>query len=76
MDSIKIKSNARGKKTASKGMELTGDLLTGDTFPARDYIKTYCDAKWDAERKGWIVNVEKLMALLNTPGAMLSINND
>ena len=72
-NTIKITSNARGKHTQSKGMELNGNLLTGDTFGHRDYIKTYIDGKWDGERKGWIVNVDKLMTILHTPGTQLSI---
>lgn len=45
-------------------LELNGNLITGDTFPVRDYLKQYCDAKWDAANKGWRVNVEKLNGLL------------
>jgi len=37
---------------------LTGDLLTGDTFPIKDWIKKYLNGKWDGQRKGWIVDLD------------------
>ena len=39
-------------------VELTGNLLTGDTFTTRDFIKRYLAGKWDGERKGWIVDLD------------------
>ena len=56
----------------SNGMQLTGDLLTGDTFQVRDYIKKYLDGKWDAEVKGWRVDVAKTTILLDTPGTWIA----
>lgn len=70
---INITSNSRGKNTSTKGMQLTGNILSGDTFNFRDYIKTYCDGKWDKDNKVWIVNAEKIMTLLHTPGSRISI---
>ena len=55
----------------SKGMQLDGDLLTGDTYHMKDYIKNYLDGKWDKTEKGWRVNVEKTIKLLDTPGALI-----
>lgn len=55
----------------SKGMEIKGDLLTGDTFKMRDYIKKYLDGRWDKEASGWHINVEKLENIINTPGALI-----
>jgi len=46
-------------------MQLNGNLLTGNTFDNKSYIKTYLDGQWDKESKGWIVNVEKLNDLLS-----------
>ena len=36
---------------------LDGDLLTGDTFKCRDFVKHYLGGKWDADRKGWVVDL-------------------
>jgi hypothetical protein len=52
-------------------MQLNGNLLTGETFEIKSYIKTYFDGKWDKESKGWIVNVEKVnntLAIANSIG--------
>lgn len=68
MTTINIKSKR------SKGMQLNGNVLSGDTFPMKDYIKAYCGGKWNAEAKAWIVDTEKIMGMLNTPGAQISID--
>lgn len=44
-------------------LELNGNLLTGDTYEIKGYIKSYLDGRWNAEYKGWTVNVEKITAL-------------
>jgi hypothetical protein len=41
-------------------LQLDGNLITGDTYPVKDWLKTYCAGKWDKDRKGWIVDTEKL----------------
>lgn len=50
----------------TKGMTLNGNLLSGDTYRAKDNIKKFWDGEWDAARKVWIVNPEKVMATLNS----------
>ena len=75
MTTIDITTNGRGKHSKSNGMQLNGNELSGDTFNARGYIKEYLDGKWNAEKKVWTVNVEKTMALLNTPGAHIAIKD-
>ncbi len=52
-------------------MELNGNVLSGDTFEVRDYIKKYCGGKWDKDNKVWIVDVNLVNKLLNTAGAIL-----
>ena len=37
---------------------LTGDLLTGDTYAVKDWIKKYLAGRWDGQRKGWVVNLD------------------
>jgi len=41
-------------------LQLTGDLLTGDTFSMKDWIKGKLDGKWVADQKAWRVDVAKL----------------
>jgi len=48
----------------SKGMELNGNVLSGDTFGAKEYIKAHWDGKWDASSKVWIVNPEKVFSTI------------
>ena len=35
---------------------INGNILTGNTFPIKEFIKRKLDGKWDAERRVWIVN--------------------
>lgn len=37
---------------------LTGNLLTGDTFSVKDFIKKNLLGKWDGAKKGWIVDLD------------------
>lgn len=41
-------------------LQLTGNLITGDTYPVKDWLKTYCKGKWDKDNKGWIVDLDEL----------------
>jgi hypothetical protein len=58
MSTIHI-TNRKGNK-----LQLNGDLLTGDTFSMKDYIKSYMDGKWVADQKAWKVNVDKVNRLI------------
>jgi hypothetical protein len=49
---------------------LTGDLLTGDTFKCSDFIKKSLGGKWDGQRKGWIVDMEKVAKHTTTAGTI------
>ena len=53
---------------------LTGDLLTGDTFSIKDFIKKYLNGKWNGERKGWIVDLTKVAHYSNESGTTLTVN--
>ena len=35
---------------------INGNVLTGNTFPIKEFIKRKLDGKWDAAQKAWIVN--------------------
>jgi hypothetical protein len=37
--------------------QLDGSRLSGDTYPIRQWIKTYLNGKWDANSKSWIVDL-------------------
>jgi hypothetical protein len=52
-------TNRKGNK-----LQLSGNILTGDTFAMKDYIKSYMDGKWIASLKGWQVNVDKVNRLI------------
>ncbi len=56
------------KNLKLKGSKVTlnGNLLTGDTYRIKDFIKSNIDGKWDGERKGWIVNPEKMESVMNS----------
>lgn len=43
---------------------LSGNKLSGDTYSAKQYIKTYLDGKWDAMSKSWTVNTAKVADLI------------
>ena len=49
---------AEAKKT--KGMTLTGNVLSGDTYGPRTYIKKYLGGKWNPATKTWTVDVDKV----------------
>lgn len=53
-------------KHFSKGMTLDGNVLTGDTYNAKDNIKKYWDGKWDSNRKAWIVDPKKVMDVITS----------
>lgn len=40
-------------------LQLNGNLVTGDTYPVKDFLKQYCGGKWDKASKGWTVDLEK-----------------
>lgn len=66
MTTLKIKQTT--------GLQLNGNVLTGNTFPVKDYIKAYLGGKWDANKKAWIVDVNKVNSLLAS-GGYLSVDN-
>lgn len=51
----------------------TGDLLTGNTYPVKDWIKKYLDGKWDANRKGWTVDLAKVAKYSSADGSTLMV---
>jgi len=46
-------------------LQLTGNLVTGDTYPIKDFFKAYCNGKWDKDAKGWRVDADKLQEIIS-----------
>ena len=44
-------------------LQLNGNLVTGDTYNASNFLKRFCGGKWDKAARGWRVDVTKMMAL-------------
>lgn len=58
-------------------LQLDGDKLTGETFAVKDFVKSYCDGKWNAETKSWTVNVDKVNRLITNNNSIgLRIDTD
>ena len=57
-------------------LELTNNLLTGDTFPIKSYIKNYLGGRWDKKNKGWVIDLGKLEKSLATSNSIgLKVDN-
>ncbi len=53
---------------------LTGNLLAGDTIRVKDWIKHYLNGRWDAERKGWIVDLDAVAKYTTGGGETLMVH--
>jgi len=58
-----------------QGIELNGNTLSGNTFAAKDYIKSYLGGKWNASTKTWTVDGDKVARLLNNTSHFVTDNN-
>lgn len=45
---------------------INNNVVTGETYKAKDYIKAGLGGRWDADRKVWIVNPVKLAAAIKS----------
>lgn len=63
--------------TTRKGnkLQLSENILSGDTYSCKDYIKAYLGGKWDAAAKVWRVDVAKVNAILRTPGSQITVDD-
>lgn len=41
-------------------VEINNNLITGDTFKCKQFIKNFLGGKWDSQAQGWRVNPELL----------------
>lgn len=64
----------------SNGMELDGNVLSGDTYGMREYIKKHWAGKWNADTKTWTVDSNLVVSTINKQSwgftRVLSISND
>lgn len=56
-------------------LTLNGNEISGNTFPVKDFIKSKLDGQWNAMRKVWIVNVDKVNYWIEK-GAITANNSD
>lgn len=47
-----------------------GNLITGDTYKCSDFIKSKLGGKWDAQRKGWVVDPDLLKKYTTEAGTI------
>lgn len=45
--------------------KISNGVLTGNTFPIKEFIKRKLDGKWDATQKAWIVNEQTVQKYLD-----------
>jgi len=60
MTTINIKCTSK----MSKGLQLNGNTLSGDTYGMREYIKTHWSGKWDGATKTWTVDGAKVVEMI------------
>lgn len=48
-----------------------GNIITGDTFKCKQFIKNFLDGKWSPEYRGWIVDPEKLEKYTTPAGTIM-----
>ncbi len=53
---------------------LMGNLLTGDTFAAKDFIKKYLGGQWNGQRKGWVVDLDAVARYTTGGGETLMVH--
>jgi len=71
-----MKNQAKELKIKFQGwhnVTLTGDLLTGDTYSVKDWIKKYLNGKWDGTRKGWVIDLDAVARYTTGDGDTLMI---
>jgi len=60
------------KSNGWHNVEVTGNIITGDTFKCKEFIKNYLGGKWNAQYGGWIVDPVKLAAHTTPAGTIMS----
>lgn len=60
------------RTTRGNVLELCGDMVTGDTYKEKGFIKHYLFGKWVPGAKAWKVNIERVQELLKMSGGGLT----
>ena len=53
-------------------VELNGQLLTGDTFKCKDFIKKYLNGTWNGKLNGWIVDTDLVKKYTTDAGTLMA----
>lgn len=53
-------------RTDSWVIAINNNIVTGETYKAKEYIKAGLGGRWDAERKVWVINPVKLAAAIKS----------
>ncbi len=59
------------KSNGWHNVEITDNVITGDTYPCKQFIKNFLDGKWSQAQQGWIVNPEKLAKYTTEAGTIM-----
>lgn len=52
-------------------VEIDRDLITGDTFKCKQFIKNYLGGRWDTNQGGWRVNTDLLKKYTTEAGTIM-----
>lgn len=63
-------------RTDSWVIAIDGNIVTGETFKAKAYIKDGLGGRWDADRKVWIVNPVKLAAAVKSTTGLYDASDE
>lgn len=58
------------------GLVLEGNKISGNTYPVKDYIKSYLGGKWNGDMKAWTVDVEKVNSMIAAAGSYISVDKN
>lgn len=53
-------------RTDSWVIAINNNVVSGETYKAKDFIKSVLGGRWDADRKVWIINPVKLAAAIKS----------
>lgn len=56
-------------------VQINNNLITGDTYPIKSWIKEYLNGKWDAEARGWRVDPKQVEAFTGKIYGIMPVSN-
>lgn len=51
-------------RKGNKMQLINGNVLSGNTYPIKDYLRKYCGGRWDGANRVWIVDADTFNHLL------------